>query len=298
MSRSRLSPLVNYDIERGDQYTRKREVSAKLAAMDYVMAGPVLFAFEKWMAGNPGDPVPDIEPTEGLSPREIKMLSGLLAELIETQKFNCRAFYEKRIKNKEIAENGWAKRKANASTNDANASTNDANATKYEKGKREKKKTEKVLSSFPCTSVEVHSGGSPGGVSAGLAAANAAPPRVIVREYGNGETGEVREADLRNDPVPFMLAFIGEAEDSAPRARGAMIKRLKQLGKDTFNAVAWQFVEEATAAANAWAKALDKYGPENIPADIEKASRDFEDNGGRTFAGRLKMKALALGFKD
>ena len=41
-----------------------------------------------------------------------------------------------------------------------------------------------------------------------------------------------------------------------------------------------------------------EYGQENIPADIEKASRDFEDNGGRTFAGRLKMTALALGFKD
>lgn len=45
-------------------------------------------------------------------------------------------------------------------------------------------------------------------------------------------------------------------------------------------------------------KSSGEYGQENTTADIEKASRDFEDNGGRTFAGRLKMKALALGFKD
>lgn len=249
---ARLSPLENFDIDRGDFATIKRSTYAKFAEWDFEASAPVLCAFAKYMAGNPGDPIPELEHTEGLQPMIVKMMRGALVELIDDQKFNARHAYEV---SKGHQKGGYAKRDkyANAPSEGANAPRKGASATHNKTGQDI---TEGKQMSCPVPGNDLHTPTGTGGACAADAALSATIEGTV--QYRDGDTVQtITAADFRCDYVAPLLQALGDSNPSATRQ--ALINARNEIGEDRFDAVAWKFLKDFAAAWTHYDKTREEF---------------------------------------
>lgn len=242
---ARLSPLVNYDLDRGDYATILRSTYARFAEWDFEASAPVWYAFAKYMAGNPGDPIPELEHTEGLQPMIVKMMRGALVELIDDQKFNARHAYEV---SKAKQRGGYAKRDkyANASREGANAPHN----------KTGQDITEGKQMSCPVPGNDLHTPTGTGGACAADAALSATIEGTV--QYRDGDTVQtITAADFRCDYVSPLLQALG---DSNPFATRQALKNARdEIGEYRFDAIAWKFLKDFADAWNQYDKTREEF---------------------------------------
>ena len=249
---ARLSPLVNYDLDRGDYATILRSTYARFAEWDFEASAPVWYAFAKYMAGNPGDPIPELEHTEGLQPMIVKMMRGALVELIDDQKFNARHAYEV---SKAKQRGGYAKRDkyANAPREGANAPREGANAPHNKTGQDI---TEGKQMSCPVPGNDLHTPTGTGGACAADAALSATIEGTV--QYRDGDTVQtITAADFRCDYVAPMLKALGDSNPSATRK--ALINARNEIGEDRFDAMAWKFLKDFAAAWTHYDKTREEF---------------------------------------
>ena len=234
---ARLSPLENFDIDRGDYATIKRSTFAKFAEWDFEAFAPVWYAFAKYMAGNQGDPMPGLEHAEGLQPMVVKMMRGALVELIDDQKFNARHAYEV---SKGRQRGGFAKRDKYA-----NAPREGANATHNKTGQDI---TEGKQMSCPVPGNDLPPPSGTGGECAANAALSATIEGTV--QYPDGDTIKTISAtDFRCDYVSHLLYALGDSNPNATRQ--ALINARNEIGGDRFDAIAWKFLKDY---GEAWTK--------------------------------------------
>lgn len=305
---NKLSPTIGFDIDRGDRATRMRELSVKLVEWGWEMAAPILFAFEKFMAGKPGDDVPKLEHVEGLPPGVIKIMTGELLQMIEHQKANAKHALEKSEKNRQSARKRWDAENANAQADNANAYPKNANATSIDK----ELDKEQVPVGERLVSLSIPDKSGTAAPHAGGPCVNAAPgDRVTVYStYGDEQQPcEIECAELVKDPVGVMIEYLKPTTEERQRTQNTLAKRMREAGRETFVAVCWKFLKDAEAAT---AKVKDaevkvkKYCDQHStsweeymaahPTSAEKWERlqneadnfDAEGYAARTLFGRLK----------
>lgn len=290
---ARLSPIINFDIDRGDCATIKRSTFAKFAAWDFDVCAPVLFAFAKYMAGKPGDPIPVIEHTEGLHPMIVKMMNGALVELIEDQKFNARHAYEV---SKAKQKGGYAKRDkyANAPHEGANAPHEGANAPHNITGQDI---TEGNEMSCPVHGKDLPHPGGTGGESAANAALSATVEDTV--QYRDGDTMQtITAADFRCDYVTPILKALGDQNPAATRQ--ALINARNEIGAELFDAIAWKFLKDFAAAWNHWDKTraeFRKFYSETFPDELLDGAK-YEKRWNKSKRGSEAEALVACYWRD
>ena len=300
---NKLSPTIGFDIDRGDRATRMRELSVKLVEWGWEMAAPILFAFEKFMAGKPGDDVPKLEHVEGLPPGVIKIMTGELLQMIEHQKANAKHALEKSEKNRQSARKRW-------DADNANAYPKNANATSIDKETEEEQVPEGkglVSSSLTCPTSSVGSesqlpsaGACAGARPAAVESGHAMRTATIAAHdgyYGDGrvEAKTFSEADLRERPVQYVLDLKIDEEEN--RARPFYMKALQQLGPDIYANTCWRFIEAYVKAENDFWKAheaSDEEYNEQEANRLEDLKCKYQD-GGPILSTMLKEAGAAHG---
>lgn len=98
------SELDRFDPDRGDVLSISKEDATELANLPGEIALPIIHALLRYFAlGKPGDPMPTMK-----DPRD----NAMLARYIEHQRKNAARRADFLARQRENANNGWAKRKA------------------------------------------------------------------------------------------------------------------------------------------------------------------------------------------
>ena len=264
--------LERFDMERGDVLSLTREACIELRDLGK-FAPKVIMPLIKYVAGNPGDPIPEVEEEN----EDLKIiLSATLHRYIEHQKQNAARRADFLAKQASNANARWKGKDATTCHGIPTHTTAPSISIREveEESLKEKDFPSSTTSDLP--NELGHAGDTPAHAATGDGL-NAAPcgTRKITRvayidpEWGNQiDARTFDEAELRARPVSFMLAAIGEEDDQ--RARNALKKAVKELGLDTFAETCWRFVADMVQAENAYAAAAikardrltEKYGDE------------------------------------
>lgn len=320
------SELDRFDPDRGDVLSISKEDATELANLPGEIALPIIHALLRYFAlGKPGDPVPTME-----DPRD----NAMLARYIEHQRKNAARRADFLARQRENANNGWAKRKAaDKGKKDATGchgiprhttATSTSIRTEEEEqvpegeglvSSSQRGKPSSVVSESQPPSAGACAGARPAAVESGHTMRTA----TIDEWVGHGDE-TFDEGDLRERPVQFVLDM-GIDEDEN-RARPFYLRALQQLGPDVYAETCWRFIEAYVAAANAYGKTVReleanwdaneaKYTAQgatwdSIIAKAEdknwhciKTEREYYEKhsvgGGRILAGMLKEAGLAHG---
>lgn len=294
--RKRTFDPATFDRERGDTLTIPRELFVPLAQLPFNYAGPIIHALLRWAAGADEDEVRMDDPRDQM----------FLAQLIEHQKTNAGNYYLRQMEQRESASKAGKASAAKRAT-ERNARQRPSTEVNQDKDKEEDKDPEGeglYSSSFP---------GEPGAAtpSAGGPCVNAAPDEVAtVYPYSDTPPIAIAHTDLQKDPVGTMLDFLRPTEDERARTQNTLAARMREAGRETFDAVCWKFLKEAETAttrqkeANAWIRAqmtkegigetetfLDKHPKAKTRWESIRAAADTfdpEDGAAKTLFGRLK----------
>ena len=254
--------LDRFDMERGDVLTIPRKDCVELREYTEDDAGKILVALVKYVAGNPGDPMPEIEGES--DPRIKRYLSGTLHRLIEQQRERAARYGDYLAQQRKNAQGGQPK-PATANHGQPRLTT----ASLIE-GKEEVEEESPKGKDFPSSTTSNlppnklgHAGDAPA-PAAGGTCVNAAPcgtrtvTRVAYTDYWDSEKPKkvFAETELRARPVSFMLEAIEETGDQL--TRNALMKAVEELGPDRFAETCWRFVADMVQKENAFAAAFTR----------------------------------------
>ncbi len=249
-----------FDAERGDVLVIPRQRCIELRELKED-AAKILLPFVAYVAGDPGDPLPEVIEDD---PRLKRVFSVILHQLIENQKQRAAIFAAKSETQRQNANQRWHKGDANQCDGIPPHTTE----CKYKgkgKGKKEMEGENPVGIDFlpSITSDKSEHADGTSAPAAGGHCVTAAPDgtRTATRvAYVEPLTGEqiiertFNEAELRARPVSFMLEAIGETGDQ--RTRNALKKAVEDLGPDRFADTCWRFVADMVQAENDCAAAI------------------------------------------
>ena len=240
------SELERFDMERGDVLSIPRETCIELAELEED-AAKVLVPLICYVAGNPGDPVPEVNESDK---RMKRVLTGMLHRLIEHQRQNAARRADYLAKQRQNANARWG----NDNAKTCHGIPRQANATSI--SIREEDQDHKNLESSSTAKAVQTLSRSP----AGAQGVNAAPGGecATVYEYSEEEPATISREELKADPVGTMLDFLQPLPADIARTRNTLAARMKSAGRDTFVAVCWKFLKDAEAVTEKRKAAEDK----------------------------------------
>ncbi len=254
------SELERFDMERGNVLMIPRETCVELKEMQED-AAKVLVPLVVYVAGNPGDPIPEVEEAD---PRIKRILTGMLHRMIEHQRQVAAKYADRKAANRENALKRWHGdgEKCDGMPSHAIA-TSKGKGKEVEEGKQKEVFPSSTTSNTPPNKLG-HAGDTPARAAAGdgLNAAPRGTARTATRvAYFDPLSGQIDaqtfdEAELRARPIDFMLSAIGEERDA--QTRNALIKALEDLRPEPFAETCWRFIADMVKAENDCAAVLTK----------------------------------------
>lgn len=254
--------LDRFDMERGDVLLIPRETCIELRELQED-AAKVLLPFVSYVAGEPGDPLPEVNEDD---PRMKRVYTGMLLRMIEHQRQSAAKYADRLATQRENALKRWHK---------GDGEPCDGIPPHTMALNKDKEEDKDQVSKRELDTLSIPNKLGTATPFAGGVGVNAAPGEVAT-VYGDEPDGglnvKVSHAELESDPVGAMMEFLRPTDGERMKVLNTLKARMKQAGRDTFVAVCWRFLKEAETKTLPWFNAACK-----IEEFCEDANIDHEE---------------------